>query len=403
MQATHAPHLPFVWPKKFPSNQEFPVFTVNDEKELQKILAEKFPHGTPNLYGTHSGVFHCDEVMASIIFKYAKVFTPSAAIVRTRNDELLKKLKVVYDVGGMFSPKEFRFDHHMRDFKETFDTEHDVKLSSCGLAYKYHGKDAVKNILAEWGITDSKTLDYTYKKLYDEFILSIDAGDNGVNQYPPDLKPKYYINSHLAYRVSRFNPAWNLEGTQSPDPGFMASMNIAEEELLWQIYSQACVIYPAYEIVANAYKDRAKFHPSQQLIFLDKGCPWKEHLNALEEENKDPNKKLVLFVLNKDATKDDYRVQGVPDKPGSFGCRLFLNEKWRGLRDTELEKASEIPGAIFVHSSGFLGVAKTLEGVMKMAEATIAGAATGATKMAVEPAAKVKAASAPAACAPPGS
>eukprot|EP01022_Parablepharisma_sp_SALTPOND_P021030 TRINITY_DN3991_c2_g1_i1.p4 TRINITY_DN3991_c2_g1~~TRINITY_DN3991_c2_g1_i1.p4 ORF type:complete len:411 (-),score=40.35 TRINITY_DN3991_c2_g1_i1:1640-2872(-) len=371
-------YAPFAWPKKFPKNDQFPVFTVNDETELNAALAHQYPSGSPkpNFYGTHSGVFHCDEVMASIIFKYAGVFTVPGAVVRTRSDELLKKFKVVYDVGAIFDPKELRFDHHMKDFKETFDKDHDVKLSSCGLAYKYHGKDAIKNILAEWGITDSKQIDYTYMKLYDEFILAIDGGDNGISQYPSDIKPKYHINSHVQYRVSRLNPPWNSEGTQSPDPGFIAAMNVCEEEFLWQVYSQACIIYPAYDIVANAYKNREKFHPSGQLIYLGKGCPWKEHLNILEEENEDPNKKPILFVLAKDNNKDKptFKTQGVPDKPGSFTCRLFLNEKWRGLRDTALEQASEIPGAIFVHASGFVGFANSLAGVIKMSEATMANA-----------------------------
>jgi len=367
--------LPFAWPASFPKNEDFFICTVNDEKELHAAISKKFPNGFPSdrIYGTHSGVFHCDEVMASLVFKYAKVFTAPAIIVRTRSDELLKKLKVVYDVGGICNPKEFRFDHHMRDFKETFDSEHDTKLSSCGLAYKYFGKEAIKNILSEWKINDEKTLDYTYKKLYEEFFHSVDAWDNGVNQYPQDLKPKYHINTHLAARVGRFNPSWN-DATSSVDDGFLSAMDICEEELLWQIYSQAKVIYPAYAIVEDAYKNRTKFHPSGQFVVMDRGCPWKEHLGTLEEENKGPNKKPILFILCKEKDKEDYRVQGIPDKPGSFGCRLFLYEKWRGLRDAELQKVSGIPGAKFVHSSGFLGVASSYEGAMKMAEISVANA-----------------------------
>ncbi len=247
-----------------------------------------------------------------------------------------------------------------------------MKLSSCGLVYKHHGKEALANILSEeWQIKDPACLEYTYAKLYDEFVMTIDAWDNGVNQYPPDLKPKYHVNSHLATRVSRLNPSWNVE-TGSPDEGFMAAMNIAEEELLWQIYSQACVIYPAFELVEKAYKEREKFHASGQLVYFDQGCPWKEHLTALEEADaKKGAIKPILFVICKEKDKSEFRVQGIPDKPGSFKCRVFLMEKWRGLRGEELQKVSGLTDAVFVHSSGFLGIAKSLDSVLKMAEGSM--------------------------------
>lgn len=42
-----------------------------------------------------------------------------------------------------------------------------------------------------------------------------------------------------------------------------------------------------------------------------------------------------------------------------------------GFRDQELEEKSGIPGAGFVHMTGFIGGAKTKEGVLAMAIKTI--------------------------------
>ena len=92
-------------------------------------------------------------------------------------------------------------------------------------------------------------------------------------------------------------------------------------------------------------------------------------MTTLEDANKDPSKKLVSFVICND--KNGYRAQGVPDKPGSFLCRQFFHEKFRGLRGAELQKASGLPDAVFVHSSGFVGFAKSLESVLKMVEFTM--------------------------------
>lgn len=44
-----------------------------------------------------------------------------------------------------------------------------------------------------------------------------------------------------------------------------------------------------------------------------------------------------------------------------------MPEPWRGVRDAELEKICGIPGLIFVHATGFIGGAKTYDGVLKMA------------------------------------
>ena len=43
----------------------------------------------------------------------------------------------------------------------------------------------------------------------------------------------------------------------------------------------------------------------------------------------------------------------------------------RGVRDQDLEKVSNIPGATFVHSGGFIGGNKTKEGVITMAEVAL--------------------------------
>lgn len=42
-----------------------------------------------------------------------------------------------------------------------------------------------------------------------EFIEAIDAIDNGISQYPTDIKPKYRSRTDLSSRVGALNPAWN--------------------------------------------------------------------------------------------------------------------------------------------------------------------------------------------------
>ena len=52
-------------------------------------------------------------------------------------------------------------------------------------------------------------------------------------------------------------------------------------------------------------------------------------------------------------------------------CRLSLLGEWRGLRDDELSRVSNIEGCVFVHASGFIGGNKTYEGALEMARRTL--------------------------------
>lgn len=45
--------------------------------------------------------------------------------------------------------------------------------------------------------------------MYKEFIEAIDGIDNGISQYPTDIKPKYRLRTDVSSRVGFLNPAWN--------------------------------------------------------------------------------------------------------------------------------------------------------------------------------------------------
>ena len=137
--------------------------------------------------GTHSEVFHCDEVLATTMLRYTKEYQ-YAALVRTRNQDVLDQLDIVCDVGGIFDVSKNRFDHHQRSFNMSWQEEENqpidetleeqpfkIKLSSAGLIYKYFGKEILKNILGEvWAETSASytdaDIDKIYQKLYKNFI-----------------------------------------------------------------------------------------------------------------------------------------------------------------------------------------------------------------------------------------
>lgn len=67
------------------------------------------------------------------------------------------------------------------------------------------------------------------------FLLqSIDAIDNGINQYDTDLPPRYVNSTHLSSRVGRLNLDW-VDPDQSAareNEAFQRAMNLAGGEFL---------------------------------------------------------------------------------------------------------------------------------------------------------------------------
>lgn len=73
----------------------------------------------PNTIGTHSGTFHCDEILAVYLLSQHPDFQ-NHKVLRTRDQSLLDQCDIVVDVGSAFNPDKKRFDHHQITFKETF-------------------------------------------------------------------------------------------------------------------------------------------------------------------------------------------------------------------------------------------------------------------------------------------
>ena len=154
--------------------------------------------------GTHSGSFHCDEVMACFLLRNTKEYS-NASITRTRDDAVLDTLDIVVDVGSVFDPTRNRFDHHQKSFNEHFGGRFtSIKLSSAGLIWKYYGKEVISNIS---GIIDEDSKNIIHNKMYSELFQALDAIDNGIGQYSTHENERYKETTTLSARVGRLNPS----------------------------------------------------------------------------------------------------------------------------------------------------------------------------------------------------
>src|SRR3989338_11391159 len=62
---------------------------------------------------THNGVFHSDDVFAVASLLALLEATPAVStVIRTRDEDLIRKADFVVDVGGIYDAEKNRFDHH---------------------------------------------------------------------------------------------------------------------------------------------------------------------------------------------------------------------------------------------------------------------------------------------------
>ncbi|KAL3985625.1 hypothetical protein ACH3XW_39380 [Acanthocheilonema viteae] len=320
--------------------------------------------------GTHDGKFHCDEAFAIFLLKSLPEYS-NYEIVRSRDKDVLSLCNIVVDVGSEYNHAAMKYDHHQRDFTHTMNTlrvmNFDTKLSSAGLIYAHYGKSVISTLLEL--PHDDPVIDILFKKVYEAFVESIDAIDNGIAQF--DGEPRYYLGGTLPSRVSMLNPAWN-ENSVNPNERFMMAVKLVGKEFN-ELLSYLCKSWlPARSHVIHAVTHRFDIDKSGQIFCLESGgMPWKDHFFLVEEQLHLKNDD-VIYVIYEDNANAQWRVQAIPvSQKQPFENRLPLPEAWRGLRDAELTKVTDIPGCIFVHPTGFIGGNKSMQGVIEMARKSL--------------------------------
>jgi len=343
-----------------------PTTTINRAMTTDEGATKR---GKPMTIATHDGAFHCDEALGCYLLRRTREFA-GASVDRSRDAERWAAADVVIDVGAVYDADKKLYDHHQREFTETFGRGFTTKLSSAGLVYKHYGlelvRDALRAASAGGEEPNEKTVEKIYLKMYEEFIEGVDGIDNGVNMYDTKEPAKYKENTGLSSRVKRLNPAWDEPSTPEKQmEQFMKAVEMTGREFDELLEYYACKWLPARTHVERALDKAKSVHESGEILLLETFCPWKEHLYEIEAERGLTT--LPKFVLWQDPK--GYRVSTIPLTASSFEFRKGLPTAWRGVRDSALSELSGIPGCVFIHAAGFIGGNDTYEGALAMAVA----------------------------------
>ena len=156
---------------------------------------------------THSGKFHADEVMATVILE--KIMHVNLL----RVSEVPKTIHsdvIVFDIGGG------KFDHHQKN-KNGY-RKNGLPYASAGLIWKEFGISIIKKMSP-----NDQKLNYQaiFQNIDQKLIQGIDAIDNGV---PISIN---FSCMHISKIIADFNPSW--EDTTTIEAQFKKAFKMCQE------------------------------------------------------------------------------------------------------------------------------------------------------------------------------
>lgn len=276
---------------------------------------------------THDGSFHADDVFSIAAFQL--LFGKDVNVVRTRDEEIIKKADIVVDVGSVYDPANNRYDHHQVDAPVR---ENGIPYSGFGLVWKHFGEEIC-------GSTEIA------QKIDEKLCWAIDLGDNGISTWELG---KYDIDPLEWDSIVK---AWQADpsGKEDMDTQFFQVVEFARSYLQRLIQKVKTKIVQQQK--ALALYERAE---SKNILVSEEYLP-----RSLFIEYPDVN---VLVFPQIDA--NSWIATAIQKDLAGFATKVSFPAVWAGLCDAELASVSGISDAIFCHKSCHLFVAKSKEGVL---------------------------------------
>lgn len=300
---------------------------------------------TPAFLVTHSGGFHADELLSSVIL--TRLF-PQAKIVRSRSPEWITPAedRIIYDVGGLYDESQQIFDHHQRGAPVREDGQ---PYSSFGLIWKHYGRD----YLAASGLPEAH-IEGVHSSFDSSFVLPVDLVDNGA------LSPStagQLAGLTLPALLETLKPVFDETDPEAEDRTFHEALAIARS------FVEARISKNAAKLRAEAVVEQAIERAGQgRILELPMGMPFRPAVVKAGADH-------LLFVVH--PRGNDWTLIGIRRADEGFDLRADLPASWAGLTNGDLEAACGVEGATFCHNGRFIAAAKTREAALAMAELAV--------------------------------
>ncbi|OCP38715.1 MYG1 family protein [Ensifer sp. LC163] len=302
----------------------------------------------PDFLVTHSGGFHADELLSSVIL--TRLF-PAARIIRSRAPEWITPGgdRIIYDVGGAYDAAAGIFDHHQRGAPLRDDGQ---PLSSFGLIWKHYGRD----YLAASDVPQAH-VEAVHASFDRSFVLPVDLVDNGALS-PSVAGPLAGLT--LPALLETLKPDFDETDPEADDRAFHSALAIARS------FVEASIGRSAAKLRAEAVVHQAIVETGEgRVLELPMGMPFRPAIVKAGADH-------LLFVVH--PRDKDWCLTGIRRADEGFELRADLPAAWAGLTNGDLEAACGVEGASFCHNGRFIAAAKTREAALAMAELAVAEA-----------------------------
>ncbi|WP_077964336.1 MYG1 family protein [Ensifer adhaerens] len=299
----------------------------------------------PDFLVTHSGGFHADELLSSVIL--TRLF-PKARLVRSRAAEWLKPGadRIIYDVGGQYDAAAGLFDHHQRGAPVREDGQ---PYSSFGLVWKHYGRA----YLAALGVPEAH-VEAVHAAFDTRFVLPVDLVDNGALD-PSVAGPLAGLT--LSALLETLKPVFDESGQEAEDRSFQQALSIA------RAFVEAGVSQRAAKLRAEALVlEQIALAGEGRVLELPRGMPFRPAIVKAGADH-------LLFVVH--PRENDWCLTGIRKADEGFELRADLPAAWAGLTNGALEAACGVPGASFCHNGRFIAAAATREAALAMADLAV--------------------------------
>jgi uncharacterized UPF0160 family protein len=284
---------------------------------------------------THDGSFHADEVFAIAALGLLR---EPVEVVRTRDPDGLARADLRIDVGFRDDASTGDFDHHQRDFDAV--RPNGVRYASFGLVWREFGARVCGGDEQVAAAVDTT------------LVQSVDAADSGQRLAELVVEDVHPIT--VGGLIGGLNPRWDEALTPAEENArFDQALQLARGVLAREIASVASA-RRAVQIVEEAVQDAA----DPRLIQLPINAPWKRALVPVAPE--------ALFVIY--PKRQGFGLEGVPRELGTFELKLELPAEWAGLEGEDLATVTGVDDAVFCHVKRFLVVARSREGIERLAQ-----------------------------------
>ncbi|MDE5889290.1 MAG: MYG1 family protein [Bacilli bacterium] len=283
---------------------------------------------------THDGKFHPDDVFSTM---FLSKIVENPVVYRASVKDVPKEYNgIMYDIG--FG----KFDHHGPDARYREDSP--IKYCSFGLLWEEYGHEYLKKI----NPIDENLL---YNRIVEKLIKQIDGIDNGLF---PKIEAEYKLLD-LDSIIDMFNRTW--DDPAENDQNFLVAIDIAE------VIFDRLVKRENSNIKATKLVEEEIDKVKDNILILENFMPYQE---AIFNSKKDKAKEVKILVYP--SNRGGYDIKPMTISKESKELLINFPKSYRGMHGEELARLSGIKTARFVHASGFLASADTLEDALLLAK-----------------------------------